>query len=493
MATTGNVVSGSVGTGLSYEEYMKKYGEQIDQEHADTLKAIADEKALAYDRARANEQSAILDANNSYARNLSSYGAKADALASMGLTGSGYSQYLDSQAYAQNRNDISVAGAQKAAAQNEADLAYSKNVRDTNAFYRDLKNKNATDLYTYREGIFNKVLEGITNGTYTAADIDKLAPLYNFDQPQIDVLTTAADSYKVRTEEKAAYDNFTEAIDNLELLLATSPKDFNPAEVDWLYGKYGTGDNPLFTKEKYDELQKKYQDAYKVTDDMFEGMTKAAAEEELNKSWLSPDQKEKMETLFDSTYNAKTFDENVAYSDDEDIDELADEGNEFDVVFGNEEYSVESGGEITDKEILKLGKDVAENQIFGYQGRLFVKKEGRVFEIRGRGNTTTDDWSKLTDLFFEKTQSYDDYVKAYNDVLSKYHEVGAEEALRLLKQQYPNASLTKLVVMLGNYLKAEEMEQPKKDTQDVVSLDADESEEREQAFGTKKTTYFKMR
>ena len=419
MSTTGNVVSGSVGTDLSYEDYLKKHGEQLEVEHADMLKAIADERKLAYDRAIANEQSAILDAQNSYARNLSSYGAKADALASMGLAGSGYSQYLDSQTYAQQRRDIDTAAAQKATAQSEADLSYSKNVRDTNAYYRDLKDKNETDLYTYREGNFNKVLEGITNGTYTAADIDKLAPLYNFDQPQIDALTSAANSYKVRTEEKAAYDNFTASIDLLENTLATDFDNFNPAEVDWLYSKYGGGTDSLFTEDRYKAIKNKYNESIKVSDDMFDGKTKAQAEDLLNNSWLDPNKKAEIQKVFDKNYNAKTFDTNIAYSDDEDIDELADEGNEFDVVFDGKEYDVESGGEITDANILEFGKTVAENQIFGYQGRLFVKKEGRVFEIRGRGNKVTNDWSKLTDLFFEKTQSYDDYVKAKNEAKEK--------------------------------------------------------------------------
>lgn len=441
MATTGNVVSGSVGTDLSYAKYLEDKTKRDEEEHAEILKAIADEKEAdltyaanlkkdAYGKARSNEQSAILDAQNSYARNLSSYGAKADALASMGLAGSGYSQYLDSQAYATQRKSIDAANAERAAAERAANAVYdesaykintdyNKNVRDENTRYSTEVDKNESDLVSYREGNFSKVLEGITNGTYTKADIDKLAPLYNFDQSQIDVLTTAADSYKARTEEKAAYDDYTASIDLIENTLATDIDNFNTAEVDWLFGKYGTGDNPLFTKEKYDELQKKYQDAYKVTDDMFENKTKAEAEEMLNNSWLTPDQTDKMQKLFDSTYNAKTFEANVAYSDDEDIDELADEGNEFDVVFDGEEYDVESAGEITDSNILKLGKDVAENQIFGYQGRLFVKKEGRVFEIRGRGNTTTNDWSKLTDLFFEKTQSYDDYVKAKNEANEK--------------------------------------------------------------------------
>jgi len=137
-------------------------------------------------------------------------------------------------------------------------------------------------------------------------------------------------------------------------------------------------------------------------------------------------------------YNAKTYNKGIAYSDDEDIDELADEGNEFDVVYAGKEFEVESGGEITDSNILELGKDVADGQLFGSGDRIFIKKDGRVFEVRGRGNTTTNDWAELTDRFFNAGNSL------YNKQDAKKEAEGITELKEKKQKNYTefNDSIT---------------------------------------------------
>ena len=65
-------------------------------------------------------QRAIADANSAYEQNKTGYGAKAEALGDMGLTGGGYSDWLEASAYAQNRAETQAARAQSDTTKREA-------------------------------------------------------------------------------------------------------------------------------------------------------------------------------------------------------------------------------------------------------------------------------------------------------------------------------------------------------------------------------------
>ena len=93
---------------MTYEEYLKS----------------------AYDKTVNNAEEArnkaIIDAQVSYQQNKATYGAKAEAMGAMGLTGSGYSDYLDAQAYNTSRNEVAVANAQAEKAKQQAEMTYSQ-------------------------------------------------------------------------------------------------------------------------------------------------------------------------------------------------------------------------------------------------------------------------------------------------------------------------------------------------------------------------------
>lgn len=468
---TEKVKTGGV-SGLSYAEYLAEQDTFLKDQNADVVKEIeaerdagltyaANVKNNAYANALASEATAIQDADNSYARNLASYGARADALASMGLSGGGYSQYLDSQAYAANQNARLAAAEQKATAQRAADTAYAdtsyklnaeygKQIRDTNLKYSEMIAQNAEKLAAYNEE--KKIASD------AVAD-DFIADIY-------------------------------------------SGADINTSYVDSLHKEDGTG---TISDTKYAEIKDVWLKNLALDESMFtskltgERLSKADAEKVLNNPWLAGEdaveQKKKLKEVFDKLYNAKMYEKGFAYSDDEDIDELADEGNEFDVVYDGKEYDVESGGEITDSNILELGKDVTDGQLFGSGDRIFVKKDGRVFEIRGRGNTTTDDWAKLTDLFFEKTstreerkateekeadkdtefinavtdffgsesvddvlelwksEKYSQLVREYPELMSKAYKIFGTEYFKTLKENNTDATAYELLMMARDYKK----------------------------------------
>lgn len=82
---------------------------------------------------------AIADANSAYAQNRAGYGAKAEAMGSMGLTGGGYSDYLENAAYAQNRSETQAARAQSDTAKREAKYTEDQTKLSADSQYNDKK------------------------------------------------------------------------------------------------------------------------------------------------------------------------------------------------------------------------------------------------------------------------------------------------------------------------------------------------------------------
>lgn len=109
-----------------------------------------------YETAR---QKQIIDANSAYQKSLATYGANAEAAASMGLTGSGYGEYLTGKAYATQRGE--VASANRTAAALKEQVLYSEQKAGENA-YTNLSNMAASGA----------TLEQITN----SADWSRLTP-----------------------------------------------------------------------------------------------------------------------------------------------------------------------------------------------------------------------------------------------------------------------------------------------------------------------------
>ena len=84
----------------TYEAWYDTQKAYYDKLYADTLAGI-----------EANRQKTITDSAAARAKQVGTYGANAERLASMGLTGSGYSDYLTAQAHAAHRGDVQAANA----------------------------------------------------------------------------------------------------------------------------------------------------------------------------------------------------------------------------------------------------------------------------------------------------------------------------------------------------------------------------------------------
>ena len=144
-STTG---SGEVDT---YEEFLLKqegfYKEQLDKLNAQ----IEQNKQNALQQAESERERAVIDARSSYEQNKATYGANAEQLAAMGLSGSGYSDYLNQQAYATQRAETQNANAQAEATKLAAEQQANSDKLNAELSYAENMQGNAEKLAQYQQ------------------------------------------------------------------------------------------------------------------------------------------------------------------------------------------------------------------------------------------------------------------------------------------------------------------------------------------------------
>ena len=218
-STTG---SGEVDT---YEEFLLKqegfYKEQLDKLNAQ----IEQNKQNALQQAESERERAVIDARSSYEQNKATYGANAEQLAAMGLSGSGYSDYLNQQAYATQRAETQNANAQaeatKLAAEQQAnsdklnaELSYAENMQgnaEKLAQYQQQKAEEAKAEEEQKKAYYASLLASANTGKYTSEQIASLGAQYGLDEEQISQLQAAVESY----EQQKYADNYATILDQM--------------------------------------------------------------------------------------------------------------------------------------------------------------------------------------------------------------------------------------------------------------------------------------
>lgn len=357
-STTG---SGEVDT---YEEFLLKqegfYKEQLDKLNAQ----IEQNKQNALQQAESERERAVIDARSSYEQNKATYGANAEQLAAMGLSGSGYSDYLNQQAYATQRAETQNANAQaeatKLAAEQQAnsdklnaELSYAENMQgnaEKLAQYQQQKAEEAKAEEEQKKQYYAALLTSANTGEYTSEQIASLGAQYGLDEAQISQLQAAADKYKSDQQSLS----YTEALQ----MISDYGADL---DVSYLETLLNTGS---VSQEQYDQLMAQYSSLYKVvTNDVrFNN----------DGGWW----------IFGST----------------DMDDV---GNNFSLIDNSGfKYRIESGGKVTDSAITSIARDVADGSIFGLRGQIYYKKNGNVYLVRKRENSYGDHYTKLYNKFF---------------------------------------------------------------------------------------------
>ncbi len=147
----------SVGTGTGSQNYQAGIG------YAKWLKDSAyksAEAATAESNRLADKQyqRSVIDSGSSYQKAIGAYGSNAETIASRGLSGSGYGEWLQGNAYATHRGEVQNAGAQRLAIQNEAaykesqakqsaDASYGQFLYQSDVAYRNEQNTTYSSLY----------------------------------------------------------------------------------------------------------------------------------------------------------------------------------------------------------------------------------------------------------------------------------------------------------------------------------------------------------
>lgn len=350
-STTG---SGEVDT---YEEFLLKqegfYKEQLDKLNAQ----IEQNKQNALQQAESERERAVIDARSSYAQNLATYGANAEQLAAMGLSGSGYSDYLNQQAYATQRAETQNANAQaeatKLAAEQQAnsdklnaELSYAENMQgnaEKLAQYQQQKAEEAKAEEEQKKAYYASLLASANTGKYTSEQIASLGAQYGLSEEQITSITDAANTYKTNTQ-KSNYSNLMIDVENRatnKTILDTALKndnisqeqyndllsryqtntyddyssvintDFSQADTSVIDNAYNRGE---ITKTQYNNLKTQYNKGvanaitaaslfYSNGAALDSSTAKAIVDKLVSTGWLTQDTKNKINNAYDQAYN----------------------------------------------------------------------------------------------------------------------------------------------------------------------------------------------
>ena len=281
---------GSTATDAANAYYDAVFGKTADYagKQRDTTRAAAQEYydyimgAAGKDRdaairaAEAARERGIVDASTAYRQMLASYGANAEKLAGMGLTGSGYSDYLSGKAYATSRAEAQNANKEADAAIRSAESSYSQALGQ--AKYNKMMAE-ADAENTYSQALLNAEISrdtgkyeastaGAANGTSnynrlrieitgdaSDDDIAAYADEYGFTPEQVAELTRIRDNKKSSAAESTRTEGFNSARMNITA-------DTDDYEIEAAAGTYG------LTAEQKQELyrirdeKKKQEDRY---------------------------------------------------------------------------------------------------------------------------------------------------------------------------------------------------------------------------------------
>lgn len=286
----------------SYEEFLRKRGEGYQETLDKTKQSIEEQKQNAIDQAELQRLEAqrqaevarereVADSRSAYEQNKATYGANAEQMADMGLTGSGYGDYINAQAYATQRAEQQAANAnaetakqnaQYVADQNKlaaeqqansdklnAELTYAENMANNDAAiaqYRTQKEEEAKakaeQEEAERKAYYAELLSYANNGSYTQEQLAQLGAQYGLSEEQLKSLDDAALAYKDNTYKQ----NYAEALDNITNYGADLDASYldNMLKMD------------LITQEQYNDL--KNQLNTKLTDEIKQNVTNGDSE-----------------------------------------------------------------------------------------------------------------------------------------------------------------------------------------------------------------------
>lgn len=340
---------------MSYEEYIL------------SLKSKADD---TYKRS-------IINAQNTYDHSRSAYGENAAALGNMGLTGSGYSQYLDSKAYAQRSADMNAAGAVRADAYANAD-----------AKYMDFLNQKETAGKNAYMSLYEALTKDAT--TYSSADIDRLGAQMGLTPEQISGLKD------VRGEQVVKY------LDN---------NDYSKETLDQLFPEGGDAYqnylNKLITSGTDAVSSNMFDDIDKETATTTYQNIKSLIESQIANTAEGSDERASLEKTLETLNNAYNSAYNNPLSVSSNIKFNANninyknfaDGDRFTITDGTNKYVVDGAGEADENvKTLASNNSIEDGVVFKYGGDYYIRVGDNYYKFKARPSQG-DDWQAFTKAF----------------------------------------------------------------------------------------------
>lgn len=353
------------------------------QEYYDYITGAAGkDKAAAIRAAEAARERGIVDASTAYRQMLASYGANAEKLAGMGLTGSGYSDYLSGKAYATSRAEAQNANKEADEAIRSAESSYSQALGQ--AKYNKMMAE-ADAENTYSQALLNAEISRDT-GKYEASTAGAASGTSNYNRLRIEITGDAsdddiaayADEYgftpeqvseltRIRNEKKtsAAESTRTEGFNSARVNITADTGDY---EIEAAAGTYGLSAEQKQELYRIRDEKKKQEDRYALGLDSDSNVL-AKADELLKSNTIS---QEEAHSIYDSMiYSA------IASATKDDIETLV-----------KELYGYKKGGKITDemysKYLTELGR-VTSNLKAVNKAKKNVEAEDKEEHSGGRG------------------------------------------------------------------------------------------------------------
>lgn len=230
---------------LARAEDIRKQYEGIAQTERDRL----------YKNAELAKDKAVVDASTARKKASATYGNNAEALRRMGLTGSGYSEYLEGKAYALERGDVQAANAAELLAKRQADEGYLDTITQGTAAASQLVTEAENALTSGKLQLesqlkededktasnYLKLLDAANTGNYTEEAIRAAAAVLKItDESQIAAIVnaaTTANTKKTETEKKednAAFDETLSYVTGTETNERIQDSDYTPEQKEEL-------------------------------------------------------------------------------------------------------------------------------------------------------------------------------------------------------------------------------------------------------------------
>lgn len=367
----------------------------------------------AEQNAKVAQEAAVIGADTAYQQQKATYGTKAEALQNMGLTGGGYSDYLEAQAYAQKRADTSAANAQ-----------YATTMR--NARYQDYmtwkaeQDKIDSDIKTAEENYrtdYATLMGMVKDGTLNETEIAGFAGKYGVSGDDLNALNTAATQYKT-DKATAGY---------AQLMKDISDYGYTPTQVEAIANTYGLDETQITALKRQaiinnpngisssdvgndEEVRKAYneQESALISPTMFEveGLSYAEAKKYYDEIQgdknLDLKYKDEVKTYFESTYGDPK-DPRTRIASEATVNGFkTGEDKNLTIDIGDDNYKAQTKGKVdgsTKKRLdARFGGEVSDNNLVFEDGHLYVYHGGEWYELEVRGRETDKQKASWTAL-----------------------------------------------------------------------------------------------